>query len=62
MRKYYLCNKGRPEFCSGLVWMFLSGMFCRFMKMMTDEEGNPGVWDVVHPTKGRKQFWKETQK
>ena len=40
MRKYYLCNKGWPEFCSGLVWMFLSGMFCRFMKMMTDYQTN----------------------
>lgn len=36
MRKYYLCNKGRLEFCSGLVWMFLSGMFCRFYE---DDDG-----------------------
>ena len=43
----------RPARSAFLCGIYLVYVKCcepsAFMKMMTDEEGNPGVWDVIHP-------------
>ena len=44
------CDRFGVHFYAAFIWC-TSNVVNRlpFMKMMTDEEGNPGVWDVVHP-------------
>ena len=44
------CDRLGVHFYAAFIWC-TSNVVNRlpFMKMMTDEEGNPGVWDVVHP-------------
>ena len=44
------CDRLGVHFYAAFIWC-TSNVVNRlpFMKMMTDEEGNPGVWDVIHP-------------
>ena len=44
------CDRFGVHFYAAFIWC-TSNVVNRlpFMKMMTDEEGNPGVWDVIHP-------------
>ena len=44
------CDRLGVHFYAAFIWC-TSNVVNRlpFMKMMTDEKGNPGVWDVIHP-------------
>lgn len=44
------CDRLGVHFYAAFIWC-VSNVVNRleFMKMMTDAEGHPGVWDVVHP-------------